>query len=123
MVLSANASRSKTQPGGLVSSEEMLGEEREQALTEPERDQLDRIAGALESVADGLGELPQEIADAQRSTGLADAALGELRARFERDELERKAKQASRRANIAIALAGITALASLIAAIATLFHG
>lgn len=35
----------------------------------------------------------------------------------------RKVAKAERRANIAIALAGVTALASLIAAIATLFHG
>ncbi len=85
-------------------------------MTEEPQSELERIANALE-------ELPKRIASEQRSSEMTEQMLGQIKESFERGAVEEKAAQAERRANIAIALAAITALGSLIAAIATLFHG
>ncbi len=89
----------------------------DEQATESEQDQLDRIAIALE-------KLPNRLARALRQEGIGKNGRQSLTTQIFKAYAENeKAAEAKRRANIAIGLTAVTALASLIAAIATLIHG
>jgi hypothetical protein len=92
-------------------------DERQQQRTELELDQLDLIADALEC-------LPRRVASALRAEGIGLPKRRHMRQLFfQVDKEHREAKEAKRRANIAIGLTGLTALASPIAAAGTLLQG
>jgi len=89
----------------------------DEQATKSEQDQLDRIAIALE-------QLPSRLARAMHSEGIGLPKRPRMRQSFAQAEKDhREAREAKRRANIAIGLTSVTALASFIAAIATLIHG
>jgi len=89
---------------------------------DPQANPEQRIAIALEEIDASLKELPNRIAASQQSSNLSGEMIHRMKESFERSSTERKAAQAERRATIAIALAGVTALASLLAAIAELIR-
>lgn len=89
----------------------------EEQRTEQDRDQLDRIASAVE-------QLPGRVARAMRNEGVGRPRPPRMRSMLIEAEREhQEAREAKRRANLAIALTGVTAFGSLLAAIATLIHG
>jgi hypothetical protein len=80
-------------------------------------DSLDRIADVLE-------KMPSRLARAMRQEGIGRGQQPSLGRQIIQAKAEAyKVAKAERRANIAIALTAVTALGSLIAAIATLFSG
>lgn len=86
--------------------------------------QVEREQDRLDRIADALDKLPNRVARAMRQEGIGREEKPSLGRQIMRAETEaRKITKAERKANIAIAFTGITALGSLIAAIATLIHG